>query len=698
MKIHRIGFELAVLIAGFVFLDIAVAQISETKIIPSDGQMCDYFGWHMSLSGDWLVVGANHNQYGIVDGGFAYIFRHDTSRWTEQTKILASDNAGGDKFGYSVSISGDLVLVGAIGDDDNGNESGSVYAFVNHGSQWLERQKFQSGDISEGDFFGYDISISSDVALIGANQDDEKGTDAGAAYIVHYDRSMDSWVEQHKLTASDGADSAYFGNVVYLSGDTAIIGAWGDRVHGREAGAVYIFYYDGSSWVEQTKLTASDAAPSSRFGRAVSLSGNHIIIGAPLSEGELGSAYVFHYDGSNWVEQAKLVSSDRGAGDHFGKSVAIHGDYAIVGASRDDDLGNQAGSAYVYHYDGSSWVEQTKLFPSDGAPRDHFGRFVLLSEDYALIASTFDDINGIVDVGSVYCYTGYETQIPASPVLLSPSDGATGVSTSPTLSWTAPRGAEFYTLQVSDTTDFSRLIVDEDSLDAATFDVTGLSSLLTYSWRVRATNAFGTSNWSAVWSFTTGSIPCSELLRFQAQCVAGGTMLAKVTLDGVGHTGEFVEFAIDGTPYGETVGSNGRAVLSVAGFGPGSHTVELTEPPGCFPPRRVQCRVGMAKEGDSWDGDEIPGATVLFDNYPNPFNPSTTIRYGLHESGMTSLQIYNTFGQLMKTVVNEYQDEGYHEVVWDGRNESGLVVATGIYFYRLEAGTFVETKKLIFMK
>jgi hypothetical protein len=197
-------------------------------------------------------------------------------------------------------------------------------------------------------------------------------------------------------------------------------------------------------------------------------------------------------------------------------------------------------------------------------------------------------------------------------------------------------------------------------------------------------------------------IPCEDVTNFRARCRPGGTIQARLTLANTNYTGNLVEFSIDGTPYQVTVGPNGRASLSVGVFNVGMHTVEVTEPAGCVDPVVVSCPGGIALEGDDFWNDEvsweIPAATTLVGNYPNPFNPSTTFRYGLSEPEQVTLKVYNTLGQLVRTVVNDFQGEGYHEVVWDGTNEAGATVASGIYLYRLTAGTFVETRRMLFLK
>jgi hypothetical protein len=148
------------------------------------------------------------------------------------------------------------------------------------------------------------------------------------------------WFEIQKLLASDGGDGDFFGVSVSISGDYAIIGAFGDDLRG----SAYVFVRSGSSWLQEAKLVASDSSMDDMFGYSVSISGDYAIIGA-FGDDSRGSAYIFVRSGSSWLQEAKLVASDGGDGDFFGFSVSISGDYAIIGAEY-DDLGR--GSAYVF--------------------------------------------------------------------------------------------------------------------------------------------------------------------------------------------------------------------------------------------------------------------------------------------------------------------------------------------------------------
>ena len=344
--------------------------------------------------------------------------------FSNETKLLASDGAAWDLFGRSVSIDGDYAIVGANLDDDNGTDSGSAYVFIRSGASWSEQDKLTASDGAANDIFGISVCISGDYAIVGAYLDDDNGTDSGSAYV--YFRSGATWSEQAKLIASDGAAGDLFGLSVSVSGDYAIVGSSFDDDNGALSGSAYVFIRSGASWSEQDKLTASDGAAADYFGRSVSIDGDYAIVGAYLDDDngtDSGSAYVFLRTGASWGEQAKLIASDGETWEEFGGSVSIDGDYAIIGASDDDDNGTQSGSAYVFIRSGTSWSEQAKLLASDGWNYDYFGNSVSISGDYAIVGAHYDDDNG-TSSGSAYIFKRTGTSWSEYAKLLA-SDGAT---------------------------------------------------------------------------------------------------------------------------------------------------------------------------------------------------------------------------------------------------------------------------------
>ena len=266
-------------------------------------------------------------------------------------KLLADDGAAGDEFGYRVSVSGDTAVIGAFLDDDKGGSSGSAYVFVRAADgTWSQQAKLTANDGASGDWFGISVSISGDTAVIGAYNDFELGKGYfGSAYV--FVRAADgTWSQQAKLTAADGTNDDRFGFSVAVSGDTALIGADGDD---HDSGSAYVFVRaaDGT-WTQQAKLTAADRSVGDEFGFSVSVSGDTSLIGAfgDNDKGhESGSSYVFirAADGT-WSQQAKLAADDGAAGDRFGFSMAVSGDTAVIGACFDNDKGTYSGSAYVF--------------------------------------------------------------------------------------------------------------------------------------------------------------------------------------------------------------------------------------------------------------------------------------------------------------------------------------------------------------
>jgi len=363
----------------FAFLLIAIAILlmpftvtadfgDEKLILSSDGAENDFFGQSVSISGDTAIVGAPQD----TGPGSAYVYVRNpaTNLWTEQQKLLASDGADGDHFGYSVSVSGDTVIVGAYGNDDSGTNRGSAYIFVRNAGSWTEQKK-----------------------LLNSNGN---GT---------------TWTEQQKLLPSDKKTNTYFGHSVAISGDTVVIGKYLDSAIAYHAGAAYVFVRNPITgvWTEQQKLEASDALTSNsgQFGSSVAISNDTVIIGAPFDYPDLdavvGSAYVYLRSGILWAEQQKLRASDLILGEVFGISVSVSNDTAVVGATGYTSSNNYNGASHIFTRSGVTWSEQ-HITASDGAINDQYGYSVSVSGDNIIVGANYDDNNG-TDSGSAYAYT-----------------------------------------------------------------------------------------------------------------------------------------------------------------------------------------------------------------------------------------------------------------------------------------------------
>ncbi|MGQ0620177.1 MAG: Calx-beta domain-containing protein [Panacagrimonas sp.] len=411
----------------YVFVRSGTVWTQQAKLTASDGAAGDLFGYALSISGDTALIGAVFDDNPGSDQGSAYVFVRTGAVWTQQAKLSASDGAANDNFGTAVAVSGDTVIVGAFQDDNPSSDQGSAYVFVRSGSAWTQQAKLSANDGAGGDFFGFAVAVSSDTAVIGAFFDDSPNGNQGSAYV--FVRSGVAWTQQAKLTASDGAANDFFGRAVALSGDTAVVGAPLDDSPAGDQGSAYVFVRSGTIWTQQAKLTAGDGAAGDRLGYlAVGISGDTVLVAADLDDNpgvDQGSAYVFTRSAGSWSQQAKLSAAEGAAGDQLGTSVSVSGDTAVVGAPNDDiGTNSDQGSAYVFVRTASGWSEQARLIASDGAPGDLFGFNVAVSGDTAVLGAFRDD-HSDSDQGSAYVFVRSGTSWTQQQKLVA-SDGARG--------------------------------------------------------------------------------------------------------------------------------------------------------------------------------------------------------------------------------------------------------------------------------
>jgi len=362
--------------AAYVYRSSGSSWVEEAKLTASDASSGDFFGSAVAIHDNRAVVGAFGDDDGGSQSGAAYVFFFDGTNWVEEAKLVASDADVGDNFGVSVAIDDFVIVVGAHANQDFGLLTGSAYVFRFDGTSWSQDAKLLSSDISGGDFFGRHVSVAGNVALITSIGEDEFGLDTGAAYAFRYDGT---WAEEAQLTASDPDPFAQFGSSVSLFENRAVVGAWRGEGLAVDAGSAYVFQFDGANWVEEAKLAASDGATNDFFGNAVATDGTVVVVGAYGDDDDgtnSGSAYVYRYNGLSWTEEAKLSATDAAANDEFGSVVGASAGTAVISASRDDDAGTSSGSAYAFTVDG--WLDLgNALAGTNGLP-------LLVGSGYAL--------------------------------------------------------------------------------------------------------------------------------------------------------------------------------------------------------------------------------------------------------------------------------------------------------------------------
>jgi len=369
----------------------------------------DQMGKAVSISECHFIVGVPQDGVEGYRAGAAYIFSSTgPNTWGNETRIVAPDADSEDYFGHSVSISGDYAIVGAYLDDDDASNSGAAYVFKKTDSGWNSMAKLKPQNAAINDHFGWSVAISGDYAIVSALTDTDTGTSPGSAYIFHR-IGENTWDNGFEITAPDDSYFDFFGNAVGISGDYAVVGAFFDSSNGSMSGSAYIFHRTGeNNWDAGTKIIASDGTAGDNFGYSVSISGDYVVVGAPEHSNDgiqdSGAAYVFHRIGPNsWDDGTKIAALNGSTGDNFGYSVSIFGNYAMVGARGHDDfeLGVDSGLAYIFiKTEMSNWDISIQYPQANGSAGDGFGAGLAMTDSYAIIGADHADDSG-ADSGAI---------------------------------------------------------------------------------------------------------------------------------------------------------------------------------------------------------------------------------------------------------------------------------------------------------
>lgn len=398
------------------------------KIIAQDRISGATFGNSVSIDGHFAVVGApkdnsdSLSQNPMFETGAVYIYQLQNGNWEFFQKIIASDRANYDYFGWSVSIYGDELAVGSYFNSSDSlslnpvNSAGAVYLFQFNGINWVETQKVVASNRQANNYFGYAIDLHDKNLIVGSYADNLNESEisnmnnAGSASIFQKN-SMGIWQEVQKICASDRAANDNFGHTVAITNKYAVIGSpkEAEDASGSNsivgAGSAYIFKENSGTWDEIKKIVANDRKFDANFGSSVYTDDNEIAIGAfKESEDSLslnpisGSGAVYFFTNSNdtWPQSQKIVASDRNDGGYFGKSLAIDQNYLLVGAYTENydgngqDSLNSAGACYLYEKISGNWEELNKFVANDRSAYSNFGNAVAIDSNYMLIGSFHD--------------------------------------------------------------------------------------------------------------------------------------------------------------------------------------------------------------------------------------------------------------------------------------------------------------------
>jgi hypothetical protein len=331
--------------------------VDDGLLTPPVGSSGEDFGFSVDLCGDTLLVGAKEDDTLGNDAGAVFIYERLGGAWVLQTKLLANDGAAFHEFGHDVAVNEGVAMIGAPG-----AAGGAVYHFVEIGGAWWLMGKIEVAGTAE---FGWALDLCLPDLIVGDWSDNEQGVDAGAAY--YFDVTPVAATFRHKILAPAGVSSDWFGYSVAVDRGTAVIGAYGTDGVGSSSGSAYVvekhfnLFPFPPSYDYLQELTACDAQSLDNFGRGVAIKGNLIVVGAPHEDtiaASAGAAYTFRRGPAildTWSAEDKLMAESEGAaGDEFGWSTAIDGNYPLVGARLSDADGSNSGACFLFSLNPSS--------------------------------------------------------------------------------------------------------------------------------------------------------------------------------------------------------------------------------------------------------------------------------------------------------------------------------------------------------
>ncbi len=579
--------------AVYVFVRSGTTWIQQAYLKASNAGQDDWFGTSVAISGDTLVVGSlfegsaatgvngDQTSTGAASAGAAYVFVRNGTTWTQQAYLKASNTAAQDRFGSTVGISGDTIVVGAPGEDNvatgvNGNQNnriahgelGAAYVFTRSGTTWTQQAYLKASNTDGQDQFGSAVAISGDTVVVAAKEEDSAATgvngdqtnnaatSAGAAYV--FVRSGTTWTQQAYLKASNTDAFDFFGEAIAISGDSIVVGAsWeasnakgvnGDQSDDSttKAGAAYIFTRNGTTWTQQAYLKASNTEYQNAyygsfdlFGDSVAISGDTVVVGAPLEDsnasgvngdqnnnngGDSGAAYVFSRSGTTWTQRAYLKAGNVRVSDQFGYAVAIAGDTVVTGVPYKDYIsGDDAGAAYITDLSTGPeiFVQQAGTSVASGGTRS-FGTVA----GGAPAEIVFD----LYNLGSA------DLTLSGTPKVVVTGSGDFTVSSQPASPVTASGGSTSFTAHFAPTSDGLKsatlTILSNDPDEAA------------YVIHLSGTGNTGTGTAYQLWETSQG--------------IAGAGPDADSDQDGISNS---IEYVIGGDPSGPD--SDSRALLPV---------------------------------------------------------------------------------------------------------------------------------------
>lgn len=683
----------------------------EYKLAPAVGYNWQDFGLAVSIDGDDALIGACPPWDYSNWPGSAFIYHWNGTAWEEKQKLLAPDFKNKDEFGERVALKNGRAVIGA----KRQNGTGAAYVFEKENDTWVAKAKLVPND--PGARIMCAVAVDGDYVVAGDHWNYVNGIRSGAAYVFHYDGT--NWQQQAKLEPTEPRPGGELGYSVALSGNRAVVGGSGD---------VYVYRRDGTQWTCETKITSPEPTSRPHFGTTVAIENNVIVIGDPelanpLSE--MGAVYVYSLIDNNWTFQTRIISELSDYGQLYGYWISLRNKRLLVGAHH--RFLNSPGAAYLYRQTENGWELERKFVPSDGHTGDFFGGSVSTDGKNALISAYRNSEYGTWS-GVAYIYPLAPLNEPPVAVIdeIPKQEGTSPRGAWVTLhgehsfdpehqlltyAWTAPEGISFddphsatpsawFPYEITRV----QLIVNDGELnsepaevDVHVTDTTPPTVTVTVTpdvlWPPNHKMVDITASVTA--SDNRDPNPAIVLLSITSSepddAVGDGDGNTINDIQGADFGTNDITFQVRAERDGNQLGRTYTVVYQATDQPTGLTSIGQTT---IFVPHdkaQLEKQVAAADQA-------VPIEFALQQNYPNPFNPTTQISFQVPSSQFVLLNIYNSQGQLVRTLINETMNPGTHSVSWNGLDHSGRQVAAGLYVYTIRAGEFSATRKMAYIR
>ena len=686
----------------------------------------DRFGEAIAAVGENVLVGAYYDDTNAENAGAAYLF--DRISGEVLLTFLNPSPTNNTSFGSAVTGVDNNLLIGNPSDDTGATNAGAAYLF--DGTNGTLLHTFQKSIPKSNDGFGGSVASIDNKIFIGAKGDDTGAARAGAVYVFNGDQlSPDFGSLIHIIANPDPNPSEYFGYTIAAVGENILIGAPFDNSGVDDAGAAYLF--NGSTWECLHTFVNPEPAEDDYFGRAVAGIGKDVLIGAPYDDLDGSNAgIVYLFDGYTGELKQTFHNPTPAENEYFGYAVAGYGDKVLIGVYKDNTDANNCGIAYLFDAESGDLV-QTLSNPTPES--DWFGKAVAFLDRNVLIGAPYDDTGGYRS-GAVFLFdpgvdinfggstpagsdvdVNFENDVSLNFENVN-SEGETTV-TETTTGPPPPSGFQIVPVDppiyynISTTAAYSGLITIQINYDEAQLNVMSEDELKLYHYddgsfvditiEVNTVENYIKGQTSSLSEFAIATLEDNivpvELVSFKAEIKNETVMLTWTTASESNNYGFNIERQTEDEKWTEIGFVEGHGTISIP------HTYSFTDE---NPPMEILFY--RIKQTD-FDGEftyyepikvtiSAPETFVLLQNYPNPFNPYTEINYQLPKKEHVSIIIYNLQGQKVRTLVEGMQVANYYSIGWDSKDSWGRELPTGIYMYRIKAGTFIESKKMLLLK